>query len=466
MFTDRLRSVVRTGWHNRPEPRWLVVTTIGGHLLVVAVAVWIALTRGADIPAPLRQPLLVGLVVVIATSTLLLARNARQAAQLRDSARARRREAEEAFTILEAMSENTPAVFLMVGNNNVVRHANRMAERLGGRPLVGTRCRDVAFGLHDERCQSCPWRTLEGEQACTGAPASGDTDDHVAFSHHVLEMHDGSRRLVLVGRVLTEQKRLQEQLFHRERLATLGLLTAGVVHDLGNPLAALLATAQRLQHEPLSEPGHAAVDGMREDLARLARTLRELVDFSRRRRDDLRLVSVGAIVEDVLRILRHDPRMRRVEVKLALDPETPSVQAIEDHLVQVLLNLLINALDAMPDGGTIALSVGAKDGAVQVSITDSGVGMAPEVLAHAFEPLFTTKPPGRGAGLGLSICREVLSAHGGEVDLVSRPGVGTTAIVRLPAWISGNTGAHPQPLPADAKTADAKTTAAAPVAAP
>jgi C4-dicarboxylate-specific signal transduction histidine kinase len=451
LFTDRLRSVLRSGARERSEGHGLMLATVFGHALVLAVALWLSLVEGSQLPADARSTLLVGLVAMIAASTLLLVRNARQASLLRETARARRREAQEAFTLLEALSENTPAVFVMVRSDGVIVHANRMAERLGGRPLTGMRCSDVAFGSQDLRCATCPWRTLPAGTACPGSPQGGDTDDHLVFAHHALELPGGERRLVLMGRLLTEQKRLQEQLFHRERLATLGMLTAGVAHDLGNPLAALLATVQRLEHEPLSDGARETVHGLRADLSRLSRSLRELVDFSRRRREDRYLASAGTLVEDVLRILRHDPRMRDVQVSTDLDPETPPIHVVEDHLVQVLLNLVINALDAMPEGGRIGVSVGEKDDAVQITITDSGTGMPEHVLALAFEPLFTTKPPGRGAGLGLSICRDVLAAHGGDVHLISRPGAGTTAIVRVPAWRPETApGAKPSALPAAA----------------
>jgi C4-dicarboxylate-specific signal transduction histidine kinase len=437
MFTDRLRSVLRSGARDRGEGRSLGLVTVISHALVLTVALWIALFESAEIPSTVRSALLVALVAMIAATTLLVARTARQAALLRETARARRREAQEAFTLLEALSENTPAAFLMVRSDGVIVHANRMAERLGGRPLTATHCPDVGFGADDARCEACPWRTRTEPAPCPGGPRSGDTDDHVRFSHHVLEMPGGERRLVLVGRLLTEQKRLQEQLFHRERLATLGLMTAGVAHDLGNPLAALSATVQRLERERLPDSAREIVQGLRGDLGRLTRALRELVDFSRRRRDDRYLASAGALVDDVLRILRHDPRMRDVKVSTDLDPETPPIFVVEDHLVQVLLNLLINALDAMPEGGQIGVAVSEKDDAVQVTITDTGVGMSSDVLARAFEPHFTTKPPGKGAGLGLSICRDVLAAHNGDLHLISRPGAGTTAIVRLPAWRDG-----------------------------
>jgi signal transduction histidine kinase len=146
------------------------------------------------------------------------------------------------------------------------------------------------------------------------------------------------------------------------------------------------------------------------------------------------LAPSDSAVSDALRLLRHDRRMRAVAVQEAFDPETPPVFMIEDHLIQVVLNLLLNALDAMPQGGALRIEVGAAAGQVALRVRDGGVGMDRGVLARAFEPLFTTKEPGRGTGLGLSISRDIVRAAGGEIELHSAPGRGTTAVVTLPAF--------------------------------
>jgi hypothetical protein len=164
---------------------------------------------------------------------------------------------------------------------------------------------------------------------------------------------------------------------------------------------------------------------VRQEVARLGRILRELVDFARRRRDEATLVSVQSVVGDALRLLRHDRRMREVTVREEFDPETPPVFVIEDHLMQVVLNLLLNALDAMPAGGTLRIEVGTAGGQVALRVHDTGVGMDRAILARCFEPLFTTKDPDRGTGLGLSISRDIARATGGDIEMHSAPGRGT-----------------------------------------
>jgi len=156
------------------------------------------------------------------------------------------------------------------------------------------------------------------------------------------------------------------------------------------------------------------------------------VDFARRRRDEAALVSVQGVVEDALRLLRHDRRMRGVSVERRYDAETPPVFVVEDHLMQVVLNILINALDAMDGGGRIVVEVCPVGARVALRVHDSGCGMERDALAHCFEPLFTTKAPGQGTGLGLSISRDIVREAGGDIELHSAPGRGTTAIVVLP----------------------------------
>ena len=171
---------------------------------------------------------------------------------------------------------------------------------------------------------------------------------------------------------------------------------------------------------------------VQQEVRRLQRILRELVDFARRRRDEAALVSVQAVVEDALRLLRHDARMRRVTTSVDFDPETPPVFMVEDHLMQVVLNLLINAIDAMPQGGTIRIDLRPIESNVALRIRDTGIGLEPEALNRCFEPLFSTKAPGKGTGLGLSISRDILRESGGDIELHGAPARGATAIVVIP----------------------------------
>jgi signal transduction histidine kinase len=205
-----------------------------------------------------------------------------------------------------------------------------------------------------------------------------------------------------------------------------------VAHDLGNPLSCIDAQLQLVDDAALPEDEGEAIALVRQEVRRLHRILRELVDFARKRRDEPTLVSVVAVVEDALRLLRHDRRMAQLKVRREFDPGTPPVFIVEDHLMQVVLNLLVNALDAMPDGGVLRVEVRPVKGQVVLRFHDSGHGMPLEVLEQCTDALFTTKEEGKGTGLGLSIAHDIAEAAGGSIELHSTVGHGTTAIITLP----------------------------------
>lgn len=230
-----------------------------------------------------------------------------------------------------------------------------------------------------------------------------------------------------------ERRVLQSQLAHQEKMAAFGLFAAGVAHEIGNPLAAISSELELLLGEQDLPTVQTSLSQIREQVGRISRILRELVDFARRRRDTEADLSLNSVVEDTLRLIRPDPRMRGVALSTDLDPDIPPVRLVEDRLVQVLLNLVLNALDAMPSGGKLSIRTRPRGGAILLEVADSGVGMSDEVRARAFEPLFTTKPQGKGTGLGLSICADFVAAAGGHIEVDSRPGQGATFRVFLPA---------------------------------
>jgi len=362
-------------------------------------------------------------------------RHRRRASALAEEASLRAREAREARQLLEVVVDATPAALIVLDRDLRVVRSNRMAERVHGPGLVGNHCFDVLAG-RCVRCTDCPaLATLEtGSVGATPSPVTDPrTGEVLAVETHPLRLDGGRDCVLLVECVVTEQKKLQARLLHQERMAAFGLLAAGVAHEIGNPLASIEAQLQLLDEGRLLSEDAQVVATVRQEVGRLRRTLRELVDFARRRRDEASLVAVQAVVRDALRLLRHDPRMRRVSVEERFDSETPPVFMVEDHLMQVVMNLLINALDAMPAGGALRLDLRPVANTVSLRIHDTGVGMDRATLARCLEPLFTTKAPGKGTGLGLSVSRDILRARGGDVELHSALDHGTTAVVTLPA---------------------------------
>jgi signal transduction histidine kinase/CheY-like chemotaxis protein len=233
----------------------------------------------------------------------------------------------------------------------------------------------------------------------------------------------------------------------RQRFEAIGRVGVGIAHDLKNLLAAMDASVAFIQELPAEQPlGDAEVQACVGDislaLARASEISRSVVSFARGRGTDRRCVELAPLIADVVRMLRH-ALDRSVRVEISTEPHL-AVYASKSELHQVLLNLCLNARDAMPEGGVLriearALAATPSQGPWQqgqplalLSVTDSGAGMDIETQRHAFEPFFTTKLEGSGFGLGLATVRDIVGAHGGEIGVESSPGQGSTFTLRLP----------------------------------
>lgn len=380
-----------------------------------------------------------GITVAVVTAAVVLAVSYRQhrrhEKELEEEVERRGREAQEARTFLQLVVDNTPASLVVLDPRFHVVEANEVARKVHGGDLVGHRCSDVLASCA-VLCAECPAAgslTTGSSRAVERLHTDPRTGEVFTIESHPFAFPDGRRFVLLVERVVTEQRKLQVRILHQEKMANFGLLAASFAHDLGNPLSSIEAQLQLVDERSLGAENAEVVGTVRMEVARMGRLLREMVDFARRRRDEASLVSVQSAVEDTLRLVRHDSRLRRVRVVTEFDRDTPPVFVVEDHLTQVVLNLLLNALDAMPEGGTLRLEVAPAGGFVVLRVHDTGSGMDHAVLARCLEPLFTTKAEGKGTGLGLAIVRDIVRAAGGEVELHSTAGRGTTAIVTLPA---------------------------------
>ncbi len=250
-------------------------------------------------------------------------------------------------------------------------------------------------------------------------------------------------------RVLEEtQARLAalEQLRHTDRLATVGQLAAGVAHELGTPLSIVAARAALLADGTQSSSdvtANAKVIG--EQAQRMTTIIRQLLDFSRRRSAQLDVADVQRIVARTLDLLASASHTRRIAVEFPTTPAPILARVDGSQIQQALANIVVNAIQALPEGGTLHVTVGTERARppadpthpesdwVCVTIRDEGPGIAPEDLPHIFEPFFTTKDVGQGTGLGLSVAHGIVTDHGGWVGVDSTPGAGTTFRVYLPA---------------------------------
>jgi signal transduction histidine kinase len=233
-------------------------------------------------------------------------------------------------------------------------------------------------------------------------------------------------------------RELNEQLIRTEKLAAAGTLAAGVAHEVNNPLASISSLIQMLQARPLNADNateHAEMLRLiSEQIARITRVLRDMMEFARARPPLRAPLDINEIIEASIRLASFDKNFQKLDLNVALDHSAPRVFADADQLQQVFLNLLLNARDAMPDGGELHVRThyDALNAEMTIEVADTGTGIAPEHRAHVFDPFFTTKPAGTGTGLGLAVCYGIITAHGGRIELSANNGRGTRVRVMLP----------------------------------
>lgn len=335
----------------------------------------------------------------------------------------RTRELEEARAFTELLFDSLRERIIVLDREGRVVKANRAAEEVAGMPLVGKKRCDVFSGSADKPSAG-PSDTTNGRVE-TRADAHGRL-----WELETTTVAD--RALVIeVGRDVTEPRNLEAQLRHQEKMASLGVLTAGFAHDMGNPLASLSTELELLEGEEDLGRIRESLGVLQAHVSRMSRTLREMVDFARRRRDEIADVSVAAAIADSARLVRYDPRWKKVQLVVDVAPDLPRVRMVEDHLVLVLINLMVNAADAMPSGGELAIRAHRDGGVLDITLRDTGTGMTADVLANAKTPLYSTKGKD-GTGLGLPVSDSIIRGIGGTLDLASARGAGTTVHIRLP----------------------------------
>jgi signal transduction histidine kinase len=249
-------------------------------------------------------------------------------------------------------------------------------------------------------------------------------------------------RLRELERTTRELESAEDQVVRSERLASVGRLAAGVAHEIGNPLAAVLGMIELLRDEGLSDEERAEfLRRAQNETERINRIIRDLLDFSRRGRDSTapdERTDLAEVLDDVASLVAPQRDLGEVTIERRIAPDVPAVLGARDQLTQVLLNLLLNAADAIAGDGSILVEVTRGEGErVVVSVTDTGPGIAPEVRDHLFEPFVTTKPAGEGTGLGLAVTHTIVERLGGSIRAESPPGGGARFVVTLRAAPEG-----------------------------
>lgn len=240
-----------------------------------------------------------------------------------------------------------------------------------------------------------------------------------------------NRHIRLMSRKLRSH---QQVLISQEKMAALGHMAAGITHEVTNPLASMDTLLQLLQRRP-EKINPESLQKLREQVARVNEIVRQMTAFAHPGEGNWQVAQVNDVIVPALDMLRYDKRMERVQVKLELDPAAGSARMMTQAIQQVIINLVVNALDAMANTPAPQLTIRSRRSGqwCVIQVSDNGPGVRPDNVSRVFEPFFTTKPVGQGTGIGLSISYTLVTKHGGKIELQSKPGAGATFEVRLPA---------------------------------
>ncbi|MFN2532556.1 MAG: ATP-binding protein [Pyrinomonadaceae bacterium] len=250
-----------------------------------------------------------------------------------------------------------------------------------------------------------------------------------------LQDGQGQTGALVVLEDVTTRISLEEQLQQREKLSSIGLLAAGVAHEVNTPLTGVSSYTQMLLGMfAETDPKHALLQKVRKQAERATNIVNNLLNFSRTgSATEFVEIDIGRVLDDTLQLIEPQMRHGRIEIVRSYDRDAPSIVGNSGKLQQVFTNLLLNARDAIPDGGQITISTHATDdGSLSVEVSDNGIGIAPENVAKIYDPFYTTKGVGRGTGLGLAVSYGIVQEHAGRIGVESTPGKGTTFRITLP----------------------------------
>src|SRR5579872_4711213 len=266
--------------------------------------------------------------------------------------------------------------------------------------------------------------------------SEGNLNVAVSFAKRNDEIGDLGRNFNHMMQQLRESRAEIERL-HRtqmsraEHLATLGELATGLAHEIRNPLAGIAGVIEIVGRDlPATSPARAVVKDVRLEITRISRTLTDLLETARPRRPDIRRSNLNTTVEHAVMLARQQVLSRPIKIELEKAPDLPEVEHDSDQIHQVLLNLLLNAVQAVEGAGTVRVEIGARNSYASVAVSDTGRGISPQNLPNIFRPFYTTK--GDGTGLGLSLAHRIVEDHHGRIEVSSAVGKGSKFEVLLP----------------------------------
>ncbi|HKW86320.1 MAG TPA: PAS domain S-box protein, partial [Nitrospiraceae bacterium] len=348
----------------------------------------------------------------------------------------RTREIEETKQYLENLLENANDVIYTLDTDQRFTYVNSKVEIWGYRKedLIGRPYLSLLSKRHRGRRLKS---TLDiGAKQVYEVEVMSQTGESRAVMVSVSPLCDpdgGILGVLGIARDVTETKRLEQQIQNSEKLASVGKLAAGVAHEINNPLGGILNCLYNLRKGTVSPARQQEyLASMEDGLRRVQKIVRQLLDFSQQHEPELSVNDINAVVERVLVLTNHALIANQIRLDKQLQPDLPELMVDRHMIEQVLMNLILNAIQAIKGGGTITIRTRVIEGTCQIDVEDDGCGIAPNVLPRIFDPFFTTKGTGEGTGLGLSVSLGIIERHGGQIRVNSEVGKGTVFTICLP----------------------------------
>jgi len=349
-------------------------------------------------------------------------------------------------TELQAVFDSISDGVVIYDHNGCIQHRNHVCPRLfPSETIVGRSCRELFHPDTIHSPENCPVeKALSGESMQISFTSTKENGDNRYFDVTATPIEDSKERLraLVFIRDVTEKRLNELQLMQAEKMSGIGMLAAGVAHEINNPLTSVAGYAEALLRRFRGES--ELIDDIRltdfkkyleviiRETYRCKGIIDSLLSFSRKSEGSIGLVDLNQVLSEVLELIRHKARIDKIEIRESLQPELPIIKGDAAGLRQVFMNLTMNALQAMEGPGLLVIESFGRNGTVTASISDNGCGISPAVMDHIWDPFFTTKDLDRGVGLGLAVTYNIIKAHNGEIRVESTQGKGSKFTVRLP----------------------------------
>jgi two-component system, NtrC family, sensor kinase len=349
----------------------------------------------------------------------------------------------ELQAVFDAISDG----LIVFDSRGIIQHRNHVCSRhFPAETMAGRACRHLFHPEVDKSPASCPVeKALNGEHWHVSMIFAGDEGKtrNVDVTATPIPEPFGANRALLFMRDVTDKRSQELQLLQAEKMSSIGVLAAGVAHEINNPLNSVAGYAEALLRRFRERP-ELSTDARLEDFTdylqviiresyRCKGIIDSLLTFSRKSDGSHHHLALNGLIEEVLELVHHKSRFARIEIRLLQQPDLPAVEGDPSALRQVFMNLIMNAFHAIEASGVVEIATFSEAGQVIATVRDSGCGIPAGIIEQIWSPFFTTKSVGQGLGLGLAVTYNIIQNHHGDIEVESEVGKGTLFTVRLPA---------------------------------